>query len=213
MIRSLLLLCLALALLGLPGCSVDPVEPEVLSAPFTVSDYFVPSGYMGDASLTKVTPKPMQLDYGACLPRPAGAEGDCYRFRYTPAPVGDGGVGWGGVYWQSPANNWGQDSPQPVRPGATRVSVVAAGGSGGEVVTLLVGGLSATDPDGAPLPFTDTFRAELPVVLTTAPTRYEVPIPADAQYDHVVGGFGFSVSAAGPAAQTLYFDDVRWLGP
>jgi hypothetical protein len=100
-----------------------------------------------------------------------------------------------------------------VRPGATRVSLVVAGGSGGEVVSLLVGGLSATDPDGGPLPFADTLRAELDVVLTTELTRYEVPIPANAQYDHVVGGFGFSVSATGPAAQTLYFDDIRWLGP
>jgi hypothetical protein len=205
--RALLLLCLAL-----PACSVDDVKPELLSAPFTVSDYFVPSGYMGDASV-KVTPKPMQLDYDACSARPAGALGDCYRFTYTPAPVGNGGVGWGGVYWQSPANNWGQDAPQAVRAGATRVSVVAAGGSGGEIVSLLVGGLSATDPDGAPLPFADTFKAELDVVLTTEPTRYEVPIPADAQYDHVVGGFGFSVTAVGPTAQVLYFDDIRWLGP
>lgn len=35
-------------------------------------------------------------------PRPPNAQGDCYRFSYTP-----GDVKWSGAYWVSPANNWG----------------------------------------------------------------------------------------------------------
>ena len=199
------------ALLLLTACSVDDIAAEPVQAPFTVSDYYVPSGFMGDASVLGRSVAPMSLSYDACRPRPAGAYGDCYRFVYTPVPIADGGVGWGGVYWQSPANNWGQDAPQKVEPNASRVSFVAAGGDGGESAMFLAAGLSATDPDGAPLPYVDAFKAAQGVVLTTELTRYEIALPAGASYDHVTGGFGFSLTAVGPAAQTLYLDDVRWL--
>jgi len=39
---------LALALLG---CTVEDVSDDSIRAPFAVSDYFVPSGFMGDASV------------------------------------------------------------------------------------------------------------------------------------------------------------------
>jgi hypothetical protein len=44
-----------------------------------------------------------------CLPRPVGAGGDCYHWQYMPAQML-----WYGVYWQYPANNWGDEEGREV---------------------------------------------------------------------------------------------------
>ncbi|HEY4104893.1 MAG TPA: hypothetical protein VGM44_13430 [Polyangiaceae bacterium] len=199
-----------LGALTLMGCTVPDASSAAVAAPFTVSDYFVPSGYEGDASVLGVDPKAIVVDY-SCKPRPAGAHGVCYRYTYTPVPVAEKGVGWGGVEWQSPADNWGQDQPQPVTPNATHVSFYAGADSDGEAVQFLVGGLSATDPDGAPLPYADQIKATLSATLTTELTRYDIALPTGANYNYVVGAFGFSIEASGGTPQTLYLDDIRWL--
>jgi hypothetical protein len=204
------LLFLAAASLGLIGCSVEGVSPDPIEPPFAVSDYFVPSGFMGDGSLT-IKPKPLELFYDGCRPRPANARGNCYRFAYRPVPLDEGGVGWAGVYWQSPANNWGQDRPQRVVPSASRVSFVASGGDGGENLTILIGGLDATDPDGDPLPYRDTLSVSQPFTLTTEPTRYDVPLPEGVSYDFVVGAFGFSLASDGAPSRALFLDVIAWL--
>jgi hypothetical protein len=71
-----------------------------IEGPFVVSNFFTPSGFMGDGAI------PGRLTVGInehCKePRPAGAQGDCYHFLYT---VGD--VKWAGAYWVYPSNSWG----------------------------------------------------------------------------------------------------------
>jgi hypothetical protein len=201
---------LSSAWLVLAGCSVDDVSSEPIAPPFAVSDYFVPSGFMGDVAETNGR-KPLELFYDGCRPRPAGARGNCYRFVYHPTPLDAGGVGWAGVYWQSPANNWGQDRPQSVVPSARRVSFMASGGESAEDVTIFVGGLSAVDADGLPLPYRDSLSVTQTFTLTAEPTRYDVPIPDDASYDFVVGAFGFSLAGDGAASRALFLDDIAWL--
>jgi hypothetical protein len=81
--------------------------PIDLSA-FYVSDFFTPSGHMGDGQ------EPGHITMNAndhCLPRPEGAGGNCYRFIYGPP----GNAFWGGVFWQFPANNWGGQEGRYVR--------------------------------------------------------------------------------------------------
>jgi hypothetical protein len=55
---------------------------------------------MGDGAI----PERLKVDINTnCkVPRPAGAQGDCYRFVYKPAEVK-----WAGAFWVTPANNWG----------------------------------------------------------------------------------------------------------
>lgn len=195
------------------ACGIGDADPNAIHAPFTVTDYFAPSGFMGDGSATDHTPKPVDMARDEnCAARPANARGVCYRFAYTPLSHLDGGVGWGGVYWQNPANNWGQDPPQRVTPNADRVAFYAAGQNGGEAVTFLVGGLHATDPNGAPLPYADTLSTQKKIVLTNAMTRYEIPI-TDNSYTGVIGGFGFSIAEVNGQGGTIYLDDIVWLAP
>jgi hypothetical protein len=77
-----------------------------LSASFAVSEFFSPSGDMGDGAV----PGPLTTDINEnCKERPVGARGDCYRFTYVPSTQL-----WAGVYWQYPSNNWGTQHGWPI---------------------------------------------------------------------------------------------------
>jgi hypothetical protein len=79
-----------------PGhASVGPIH-----GPFVVSDFFTPSGLMGDGQYPGRGS--VGVNHNCRQPRPAGAQGDCYHFLYTP-----GDVHWAGSYWVYPSNNWG----------------------------------------------------------------------------------------------------------
>ncbi|HVZ73999.1 MAG TPA: hypothetical protein VHJ20_16580 [Polyangia bacterium] len=89
--------------LGASACLPAPEQAEPLSETFAVSDYFTPSGYMGDGQrLGNIT---VEVNSANCKPRPVGARGDCYVFTYhkDAYPTNH----WAGVYWVFPANNWG----------------------------------------------------------------------------------------------------------
>jgi hypothetical protein len=67
-----------------------------------VSDFFSPSGFMGDGAyfgnLTGTT-------NSGCKPRPPGARGNCYAFTYYPNIINSDP--WAGVFWVFPSNSWG----------------------------------------------------------------------------------------------------------
>jgi hypothetical protein len=100
-VRTLLVIGLVLA--G-GGClpPLDNLDQGPLNSTFAVSDYYTPSGYMGDgAYLGLLTQKVNQ----GCRPRPAGAQGNCYVFTYNPNTFGRDP--WAGVFWVFPSNSWG----------------------------------------------------------------------------------------------------------
>jgi hypothetical protein len=106
------LLALRLALFGAvaaSGCLPQLNDPDrgKLTSTFAVSDYFTPSGFMGDGALegflTLDAAGPN--DPGCMQPRPAGARGNCYAFTYYANPNSQ--KPWAGVYWVFPANSWG----------------------------------------------------------------------------------------------------------
>jgi hypothetical protein len=100
-----LLLALPLVACG-PSDEADRAVAGPIKGPFLVSNFFTPSGLMGDGA----TPGRVWVDINDhCKPRPAGAQGDCYRFTYIP-----GDVHWAGAYWVYPANNWGTTRGRPV---------------------------------------------------------------------------------------------------
>jgi hypothetical protein len=98
-IVAALLLALLTAACG-PSDEADRAKPGPIVGPFVVSDFYTPSGFMGDGAVPgRLT---VDINENCRTPRPAGAQGDCYRFLYKP-----GDVKWAGVFWVSPANNWG----------------------------------------------------------------------------------------------------------
>ena len=112
----------------------------------------------------------------------------CIKVTYG-GPVA-GGVGWAGVYWQDPVDNWGT-VPGPVGydlSQATRLTFWVRGETGGERVQFLVGGI-----DGE---YGDTlYPAVKTPVLPLSTTWRQVTIDlTGADLTQIIGGFGWVAS-------------------
>jgi hypothetical protein len=100
----------AVALLA-AGClpSIADLDTGPLKETFAVSDYFAPSGYMGDGeffgNLTGTANE-------GCRPRAGLARGNCYAFTYYPNTVDMDP--WAGVFWVFPSNSWGSSSGRAI---------------------------------------------------------------------------------------------------
>jgi len=175
--------------------------------PFVVDTAFIPSGFMGDgqtAGLVTMLPAKMG-DSRDCngIRTSTTAVGACHSVVY--APPASGGMGWAGVYWQYPANNWGTKAGYSIPAGATKVAFQAKGAKGGEKVTFIAGGIM-----GATNMFNDSLKVSLDVVLAADWTAYSLDIGGQS-YAQVLGGFGWTMKASDAAASgTFYVDDIQW---
>jgi hypothetical protein len=180
-----------------------------VALPFYVSDQFVPTGFMGDstAQTNNIT---LAHDAVTCkAPRPPNAGGDCFTATWAATLAAGAASAWAGVYWQSPANNWGALPGKAIAPGAQKVSFYAAGAKGGEVIQLSVGGINANGADPS-LKYGDTFGIKAPpITLTTDWTQYEISLQG-AQYTTVLGGFCWVATSTTGQSVTFYIDDIQW---
>ena len=156
--------------LGALACSSseDEEAPKVPEGPFAVSEFFYPTGAMGDGANALVTPS---ID---CKERPSGALGDCYAFDYVA-----GEALWAGLYWQYPRLNWGASAGLPV-PGSklTKVTFQAAVKEGTEEMIFVAGGIGIDPPEGSQIyPNTDQMKAEATFTVTTAWQPFELLLP------------------------------------
>jgi hypothetical protein len=188
--------------LGLLGAGVNPVVqavvgpgPVPLKAPFAVNGYFYASGFMGED--IKHIGEHIQLNAqwtGNCHPGPT-----CMRFQYLPQ-----GSSWAGVYWLSPANNWG-DQPGRKIEGAKELVFWVRGESGGEVVSFKVGGIQGKK-------YQDTLDVAMdpsPIKLTTQWQQYQIDLKG-ADTSSVIGAFAWSIATDGnPQGATFYLDGIR----
>jgi hypothetical protein len=204
----------ALALIGacVPPSGVPDDEP--LTVPFAVSDYFSPTGYLGDGATVGV----VNMVAAACTTRAPNAVGDCYKVTYTPPLAST----YAGVYWQYPGNNWGGYPGHTVEQGATQATVWAMGTQGGEQVSFKAGGI-ADPPDGTE-PYVDSVSASGPTVsLTKEWQQFSVSLtgadyyPEGATtYSSVLGGFAWIVIPpmpnGAPSTEPIvfYLDNIRW---
>jgi hypothetical protein len=177
------------------------------SLPFVVDTQFVSSGYMGDgATAGTIAMVPAKMgDSTDCNGQRAAttAAGSCHSITYTPPAAGT--QGWGGVYWQYPANNWGMKAGFAIPTGAKQVSFQAKGSKGGEKVTFLAGGII-----GASMPHTDSLKASTTVTLTNAWATYSIDISTQT-YTEVLGAFGWTMVATDAGTSGAFFvDDIQW---
>ena len=191
---SLLLVAFGLA----SGCGLQAADPDdaPLTPPFAVSDHFAPTGYMGDG--TTIGAVDMKND-NACPDRSPTPIGDCYSVIYTPQTT------WAGIYWQYPANNWGEKPGRDVLPGATSVTVWAKGAKGGEKLELHAGGIQDdTMPNSDSISFTASFT------LTTDWKQFTIKITK--KYDKVIGGFAWIAHAPPGSTEPIvfYLDGIEW---
>lgn len=157
-----------------------PPDTDIPIPPFVLTDQYVMSGYMGAGTITE----------GTCTQRGGMQRGTCIEVQW-----GGSAAGWGGAYFQYPANNWGAAMGYLIPQGFTQVSLYAWGAAGGENVEFKAGISSA---DGFELTGGEQ-------TLTTTPQRFTIDI-SSAAYVHVAGGLAWFAIGTDPI--TFYLDDI-----
>lgn len=150
---------------------------------------YIPSGWMGDT-------KSMQLD-PACITRPKSGK-TCLRCEFTASS------GWGGVMWQHPAQDWGDQRGGFDLSGAKRLVFDARGEIGGEEVTFGFGGI------GPEKRFHDTAKRALEKTrLSTDWQTFEIKLDNTLDLSRIKTGFMWSAASSGKPF-TFYLDNIRW---
>ncbi len=164
--------------------------PFVLYADGVKASPFAPSGYMGNTAAIKMT-----LD---STDQPHSGK-TCLRVDYQAADD------WGGVLWQSPANDWEGTKPGGLNlTGATELEFWARGAAGGEVVDFVLGVLDGKQP------YRDSAKGELKGVrLTTQWQKLRIPLDGR-DLSRIKTGFGWSLAGPGQPV-TFYLDDIRYV--
>lgn len=159
---------------------------------------YVPSGYMGDAGSLKMK----SVDFSAPLSSTKTGSG-CLRFEALPR----GREGWSGIYWQTPANNWGKIKGAGYDlTAAKKLTFWARGEKGGERVTeVKFGGLIG--------PYPDTDGGSLgPLQLSKEWTKYTFDL-TEKDLRHIIGGFAVSVRRSdNPRGAVFYIDEIVYEG-
>ena len=120
------------------------------------------------------------------------AGGACLRAALTAS-------GWGGVIWQNPANDWGNQAGGLNLTGAKKLTFWARGEKGGEKVSFVFGVLNKAR-------FSDSGGGKLDVALTPAWKKYTINL-AGKNLTDIKTGFGWIVTGK-PTA--FFIDDVRY---
>jgi hypothetical protein len=146
---------------------------------------FVPSGWMGATDAMKMT-----LD--ATGAPQAGTT--CMKCEFTAAQ------GWGGVAWQHPASDWGEQPGGFDFSGARKLIFWARGEQGGETIKVGYGIL------GRDKPYYDTAKAEQEIRLSSEWQRFEFDL-SGANLGRIKTPFYWVVAASGSPV-TFYLDEI-----
>ncbi len=162
------------------------------------SSSYAPSGFMGDSSSMRMK----SVDFSAPLISSKTGTG-CLRVEIKPT----GREGWVGLYWQTPANNWGKIKGAGYDlSAAKRLTFWARGEKGGEKISdIKMGGLLG--------PYPDTDGASLSnVKLKKEWTQYTIDLKGK-DLRHIIGGFAFSVRRSdNPRGAVFYLDEIIYEG-
>ena len=158
-----------------------------------------PSGYMGDAESMKVKTG----DISAPVVGSTRTGTSSLLIEIVPK----GREGWSGLYWQTPANNWGKVKGAGYDlSAAQKLTFWARGEKGGErIAEVKIGGFIG--------PYPDTDLATMgPIKLTKEWTQYTIDLKGK-DLRHIVGGFAFSVRRSdNPRGAVFYLDEIVFEG-
>jgi hypothetical protein len=148
---------------------------------------FIPSGYMGNYGAISIKESDDQPHSGqACL-------------KVTYSAAGD----WGGVVWQSPANDWGNAPGGFDLTGAKKLTFWARGAKGGERVSFGYGII------GKDKKFFDTGKGSLgPITLGADWKEYEFDLSGQ-DLTRIKSGFYWTLGGQGEPV-SFYLDDIQY---
>lgn len=158
-------------------------------------NHYVPSGWMGDYGDLKMNTRSTETVKG---------NGSCLRFQYSAERKQ--GAGWTGVYWQLPANNWGDKKGGYDLTGYKTLKFDARGDKGGEYIDKFgMGGISGQMEEG------DSDSADSDSIeLSTTWKEYSIDLRGR-DLSHIIGGFLFVLNAdMNPQGATFYVDNIRY---
>lgn len=149
---------------------------------------YAPAGYMGNAAAIK-------MDEGWTQNPHSGKT--CLKVDYTASD------NWGGVVWQSPANDWGDAPGGRDLSGATKLTFWARGAKGGEIVNFSFGLI------GKEKPYFDTDKNQIEKVrLTDDWQPYTIYVKGQ-NLTRIKTAFVWTIAATGQPI-TFYLDDIRY---
>ena len=155
-------------------------------------NHFIPSGWMGDYGAVKINK--------ACRNNPYAGD-TCIEINYTGEPAQ--GSGWVGVFWQNPENNWGSKDGGFNLSKAKKLSIMARGAKGGEMLEFKMGGITGKYPDS------DTVGIG-PLALTSEWKEYTIDL-TDAELFYISGGLVFAASRMdNPDGFVVYIDEIKY---
>lgn len=166
---------------------------EPLDAPRVLYDepddggVFAPSGYMGNTEA-------ITMDLASKDEPKLGAH--TLRVMYSAADE------WGGVVWQHPANDWGDQAGGLDLRGARKLTFWARGAQGGETVKFGFGVI------GRDKPFYDTAQAEDEFTLTDEWKQYSFDL-AGKDLSRIKTGFMWALSGQGQPV-VFYLDGIQY---
>ncbi|MFH1398090.1 MAG: hypothetical protein ABIH27_06040 [Candidatus Omnitrophota bacterium] len=160
-------------------------------------NHYAPSGWMGDYNDVKLN------DQSADNPH-SGVS--CIQFIYTAKK--SQGQGWAGVYWQNPANNWGDKKGGFDLTGMTKLTFWARGAKGGEVIQKFkIGGMGIESGKTYP----DSTQVEFgPIELTNNWKQYTINL-AGKDLSYINGAFSWTTTVdLNPEGAIFYIDDIKF---
>ena len=154
-------------------------------------NHYSPSGWMGDIASLKLFPDCEQEAYEGTY---------CIKLEYKPSDVKQ----WVGVYWQHPANNWGDKKGGYNLTGAKQLSFWAKGAEGKEVLSeVKIGGISGV--------YSDSDVAWLKgIKLSRTWKKYTINL-SKSDLSSISGGFCVVLSKKdNPAGCIIYLDEIKY---
>lgn len=156
-------------------------------------NHYVPSGWMGDYG-------DLRIDDAAKDSPKNGTT----AFKVTYSGKAAQGAGWAGIFWQQPANNWGNKPGGFNLSNYKKVTFWARGAQGNEkIAEFKVGGITGenADSDSASIG---------PVSLTKEWKQYSIDLTGK-NLSNIIGGFAWSASRDdNPQGFVIYLDDIRF---
>ena len=171
----------------------EPPKGEKVALPFDIyaegnESKYIASGYMGNAGAIK-------MDANWTTNPHSGK--NCLKVEYAAKD------NWGGVVWQSPANDWGDAPGGFDLSGAKKLTFWARGEKGGESPSFLFG-LIKNDK-----PYFDSDTAKLEGrKLSTEWQQFSIDLTG-LDLSRIKTGFVWTVAANGEPI-TFYLDDIRY---
>jgi hypothetical protein len=137
----------------------------------------------------------------ACFDNPHGGT---TSIKITYSNAASQGARWGGVYWQSPANNWGDKKGGFDLTGAKKLTFWARGAKGGErIEEFKLGGITGLYPDS-------DIAGIGPVMLTPEWKQYEIDLSGK-DLSYISGGFCWASNLdVNPDGVVFYLDDIKY---